>query len=45
MQGTEMQIQGSISAVSIVVGILVVAALAGALIWWMKKTRGGRRAP
>lgn len=29
----------------IVFAVLLVAVVAIALIWWVKKTRGGRRAP
>jgi Mg2+ and Co2+ transporter CorA len=29
----------------VVLAVILVAAVAIALIWWMKKTRGGRRAP
>jgi len=38
-------LRGPVNAASILVGILVVAIVAGALIWWLKKTAGGRRAP
>jgi ABC-type dipeptide/oligopeptide/nickel transport system permease component len=34
-----------VTTITIVVAILVVVAVAFALGWWMKRTKGGRRAP
>lgn len=34
-----------VSAVTVVVAVLIVVAVAASLIWWSRKTRGGRTAP
>jgi hypothetical protein len=45
MQNTTTASPEQIFPFGIVLAVLAVAVVAIAIIWWAKKTRGGRRAP
>lgn len=35
----------NLDMISVIVAVVVTVAVTVAIIWWVKKTRGGRRAP